>query len=46
MLHQFGNLCYHMEEICEMGDVWGEMSGGICLGENVWGKRSGGKCLG
>ena len=34
MLHQFGNLCYQMEKICEMGG---------CLGKTVWGKMSWGE---
>ena len=47
MSHQFSNLCYHMEKICDIGgclgrNVWGEMSG---VG-NVWVKMSGGQCLG
>ena len=46
MLHQFGNLCYHMEKICGMGGCLGGMSGGKCLGGNVLGEMSSGKCLG
>ena len=53
MSHQFCNLCYLMEKICEMrkclgggGDIGGKMYGGKCMVENVWWKMYGGKCLG
>ena len=49
MSHQFGNLCYHIEKICDIGGcLGGNVWGGKCLGwemsgvGNVWG----GKCLG
>ena len=37
MSHQFGNLCNHMEKICDME--------GMSFGEKSRGKRSWGKCL-
>ena len=47
MSHQFDNLCYHMEKICDMGggggwdvweeNVWREVSVGKCFGGNVGG---------
>ena len=47
MSHQFCNLCYLMEKICEMRKcLGGGISGGKCMGENVWWKMYGGKCLG
>ena len=44
-IHQFGNLCYHIEIICEMGGCLGG-GGEKCLGENLSGKISWWKCLG
>ena len=42
MSHQFGNLCYHIEKICEKRDpCFQGRGGGVMSGENVWGKMSG-----
>ena len=45
MLHQFGNSCYHMEKIGDMGGGGGclgeEMSRGKYLGNNDCGEMSG-----
>ena len=41
MSHQFGNLCYHIEKICEKRDPCFQGRGGVMLEENVWWKMSG-----
>ena len=48
MLHQFGNLCYHMEKICEMGGCLGGIKclGGKCLGVGKCRRGGGDQCRG